>query len=260
MFADEHIRLANSLADAWRDRRQLVALPGGWRPSTVAEGYAVQEAVVGAIGHRVAGWKIACTTREMQERYGVEAPYFGPIFEGLILESGVPLQHREFLPVGLEGEFAFRLGADIPIRKDPLDKSAVAEAVACIHPAIEVVSLRLGPGIDLSGPLAIADLAGNGAVVVGPAFAQWDKLDLANHAVSLSIDGQVAGHGTGRAALGHPFEALLWLVAACHQRGITPRAGQFFLTGSCTGIAFAPRPAYVAADYGKLGKAMVALR
>ena len=40
----------------------------------------------------------------------------------------------------IEPEFAFRLGRDLSARAEPYDEAAVAEAVASLHPAIEVVT------------------------------------------------------------------------------------------------------------------------
>jgi 2-keto-4-pentenoate hydratase len=249
--------LAHAIAQAWHNGQQCQALPGDWQPTTLAEGYGVQALVVSKIGEPIAGWKIACTTPEMQSRYGVQGPYFGPLLQSATFSSGASLSHGKYLPLGLEAEFAFRLAKDIPVQSSPVDKIELAGAIESVLTAIEIVSLRLGPAIVLSGPLAISDLAGNGGVVLGEPFDNWQQLDLAEHSVSLAIDGEICGRGTGRAALGHPFDALAWLVEACHSRNIAPRAGQIVLTGSCTGIAFLPKPGQVVTDHGQLGRTSI---
>lgn len=250
-------RLAEAIAEAWRTGKQTQELPRNWQPPTVAAGYEVQDLAVSKIDAPVAGWKIACTTEDMQKRFGVQGPYFGPLLRSVAFSSGTSQPYSKYLPLGLEGEFAFRLAKDIPVRSSPVDRHELAEAIECILPAIEIVSLRLAPSVALTGPLAIADLAGNGGVVLGEPFQDWRELDLADHAVSIAIDGKVCGEGTGRATLGHPFEAFAWLVQACHSRNIGLRAGEILLTGSCTGIAFLPAPGQVVADHGRLGRTSI---
>ena len=50
-----------------------------------------------------------------------------------------------------------------------------------------------------------------------------------------------------------PFGATVAFVALANARGYTIQAGQYVLTGSCTGCLQPPRPGLVRASFGRFG-------
>jgi 2-keto-4-pentenoate hydratase len=103
-------------------------------------------------------------------------------------------------------------------------------------------------------PQLVADFCGNGAAVFGAPCKTWRDLDLASHAVALSIDGETRQEGTGALVLGDPVNVLEWFVNALRGRGLAVLAGQFVMTGTMTGL-HAPKPGETAAaDFGDLGR------
>src|SRR5688572_33200006 len=75
----------------WRTRieqRRIEALPDHLRPRTLAEGYAIQDAMVASAAQPVSGWKIAATSKAGQAHIGVTEPLAGRLFKNFILEDG----------------------------------------------------------------------------------------------------------------------------------------------------------------------------
>ncbi len=96
-------------------------------------------------------------------------------------------------------------------------------------------------------------------LVLGPAMADWGRLDLAAQEVVFEKDGAEIGRGQGANALGHPLDALAWLAdlgvladpVTQTSRGL--RAGDLITTGLVTPFAYAEAGTVLRADYGPLG-------
>ena len=69
----------------------------------------------------------------------------------------------------------------------------------------------------LGTPTLIADDFFNFGCVLGPAVTDWRELnlDLASIGGRMLINGEDVGQGRGSDILGHPLEALAWLVLQC---------------------------------------------
>ena len=81
MDAEERaLAAAQLLTDSWSRGEHIEGLPAQCRPSTRAEGYAVQASWPRALGDTVAGWKIAATSKAGQEHIAVSGPIAGPVF------------------------------------------------------------------------------------------------------------------------------------------------------------------------------------
>lgn len=235
------------------DFRTIDALPDDLRPTTFSEGYAIQDAFARLWDVPVGGWKIGCTAEDQRLLLDVDEPFTGRVFRSVLGKSPASLAASAFHIRGIECAFALRLGADLPTREEPYTPEECAEAVASVHPAIEVVDSRFTDWLAVGGPSLVADNAVNGALVCGEGERNWQKLDLAGHPARLEIDGETVQEGTGRLAYGHPLEALAWLVNSLSARGIGLRAEEFVSTGSCTGIHFVDAGADIRADFDRLG-------
>ena len=99
----------------------------------------------------------------------------------------------------------------------------------------------------------LADGAGGGTIVYGPAIADWRQRDIAGHEVVLTCNGTPRRKGTPADALDHPMVPLTWLANELSRSGIGLRAGQMVSTGTLTGM-LRPKPGetYVA-DFGPFG-------
>jgi 2-keto-4-pentenoate hydratase len=260
------VRPAASLSPALQDlARQLwtarrdggtVDLDAVTLPGTLDAGYGVQAAVDGACGAAIAAFKIGSSSKASQEKLGTDEPWFGAVARPFMAESGATVPSVAHT-LAVEGEFAFRLSADLPARAGGYAIADVRAAVDRVAPAIEVVGRRFEGGAML--PLLVADGGVNVALVLGAAKPFTPDMDFRDHAVVMRINGAERGRGVGSMALGDPLNSLLWLVNGLSRRGRGLTAGQWVSTGTCTGIEPAAPGDRAVADFGDLGVVEVTL-
>jgi 2-keto-4-pentenoate hydratase len=65
---------AAHLAGLWRSGRQVAALPEELRPSSLTEGYDIQDRLVAALGERVVGWKLGVGSRKARVETQIADP------------------------------------------------------------------------------------------------------------------------------------------------------------------------------------------
>ncbi len=248
---------AATLLACWRDGSVIASLPDGLRPASRAEGYAIQARYAELAQDRQIGWKIAATSPAGQQHIGVEEPLAGCLLAGRVYEDGatVPLGPNRMLVA--EAEFAFRLGADLPVRADPWEPDEVLAAVDSLHPAIELPDSRFEPFEQAGGPQLIADNACARQFVLGAAMpGTWREGDLAQHPVLIS---GAAGSrcGAGANVLGSPVLALAWIATELSRHGTGLAAGEVITTGTCTVPLAVSHGDRVTADFGSLGRVSV---
>ena len=103
-------------------------------------------------------------------------------------------------------------------------------------------------------PAILADGAGSGTIVYGPAIADWRTRDIAGQEATLSANGRLRREGTAAAALGHPMAPLTWLANELSRTGIGLKAGQMISTGTLTGTLRPKAGETYVADFGPFGQ------
>lgn len=258
MQTESNIDATIELLIAARNEHESIAcLPNELKPASIEAGYAVQEALTVALGETPIGWKIACTNPAAQKLMGTDEPFAGPLFESMLHTSPAGLRAEQFNMRMVEGEFAFRLGSDLPARTQPYTRNEVEAAVTSVHPAIEIADSRFDDWLAVGLPSLVADGAVSGAFVYGESCSDWHSLDLVNWPVTMMADGEVVGQGTGAGALGDPLSSLLWLANKRSSQGGGLSAGQIVTTGTCTGNFLAQPGATIVADFGEMGEVRV---
>ena len=135
----------------------------------------------------------------------------------------------------------------------------VLAAVASLHPAIEIPDSRYEHFERVGMASLIADNACAHRFVIGPVAENWRGLDLAAHRVLGLRNGAVAEEGQGANVLGDPRIALTWLANELSRHGVTLKAGQVVITGTCVKpmtIAVGDR---AEGDFGALGRVSVTI-
>lgn len=239
------------------DHRRLEAFPPACRPASFEDGYAIQEAFAAAWGAPVAGYKIGCTSAEAQKLLGSPGPFPGRVFGPVLLMSPARVSAKAFHRLGVETEFAFTLARDLPSRAAPYGREEVADAVAALHPAIEIVDSRWIDWLKAGARSIVADNGANGALILGPGVANWRGIDLPKAKASLRFDDKPIAEGAGAAVLGNPLDALVWLADDLSRRGFGLKNGDAVTTGTVTGVHFAEIGMRAVVDFGAIGKAEV---
>ena len=224
-------------------------------PQTTVDAYEVQAALAELSGGTVPGWKIGNLTSAQQEKSNIHSVTTGALLAPWFAASPVRWRLADFLVPKLECEFAFSLEADLPKREQPYSRDEVAAAVAALHPAIEIFDTRLAVSTPIGG---LADCMASGGFVYGEGYADWRKLDLGQHTMTLAFDGAEVAKGSGAEILGDPFAALV-LMANNPPSWTALRKGAVVTTGSCIVPYLASKPGTYTADFGVLGKVEIAM-
>jgi 2-keto-4-pentenoate hydratase len=133
-----------------------------------------------------------------------------------------------------EAEFAFAMGRPLPKRDKIYGVAEVLDAVASLHPAIEVPDSRYQDFTRVGAEQLIADVACACWFVLGAAVrVDWRVRDLAMHGVTAYRNGAAAGKGSGANVLRDPRSALTWIANELSAYGDGLRAGDVVITGTC---------------------------
>lgn len=205
-------------------------------------------------------WKAGADSRD-------SLPTAAPIASPLVHASGVSLPIATATCI-VEAEIAYRFGVDLPPRAVPYSTDEVADAVAAMLVAIEVVTPRISDFATASPLAKLADHLVNGALVIGDGVDGWRRIDLRKQTATLSIDGKVREAVTGSHALGNPAVLLPWFVAHLGRLPVFDRAGQpgpprgvragdLVTTGSWTRVIEARAGQRVDVRFADLGSATV---
>ena len=217
----EHMARAGALLwEAWRERRQIDALPADCRPGTLAEAYAVQDGLAASAGLAVAGYKIGATNAQVQARFGVDAPFSGRLFGDYVGGSPLTVPANTVNFYAIEAEFDFVMGQALPPRDAPYTREDVRAAVASVHPAIEVPDSRYTDWLSMKAPDLIGDNAIGCLLCLGPAAADGLDRDLAGQPVIVRVNGEVVSEGAGSNVLGDPWNVMVWLANHLGARGL----------------------------------------
>jgi 2-keto-4-pentenoate hydratase len=258
-LSEEQARLASDLlVKHWTEGSCLATLPERLRPSTRAEGYAIQAFLERHSARPLYGWKIAATSLDGQRHIGVDGPLAGRLLAERVYENGAKLSLTNNHMRLAEPEFAFRMASDLTPRQTVYEVDEVLSAVESLHTALEMPDSRFEVVASAGAPQLIADNACGHEFVLGPAvFADWRTMDLAALRVSGSVKGKLECEGKGANVLGDPRIALTWLVNELSQLGICLKAGQVVTTGTCLKpMPLAPGDT-VRAGFGVLGEVIV---
>ena len=250
---------AARLADA---RRNGLAIPmvNLVEPTSTDEAYAVQDAVIRLLGHPVAGYKVGSTNKEAQRILGTSEPGSCPVPAPYLHASPAHITLVPSQMPAIEGEFAFRLGRDLPPRANAYTRDDVEAAIDAVAGAVEIVGTRIEGGLAGKGRfLVTADCGANIALVVGKWMTDWRSIALPSHRVAITIDGVPAGEGTGSRALGDPMNVMVWLANHQSKRDLGLQKGQCVSTGTCTGLDAIKPGNRVMADFGSLGTVEIAV-
>ena len=171
--------LAVLLATLRRDGRQPSGLDARLVPPDQATAYGVAARVAEELGWTVGGWKIAAMKAEMQKALRTDQPIYGRVFAPFVKPSPVTVVHAKLASPIPEVEYQARLGADLPPRAKPYAVEEVADSVASLHPGLELAECRFihdqaFPPL----PAILADGAGSGTIVYGPAIDGWRTADV----------------------------------------------------------------------------------
>lgn len=247
-MTDRANEAAKLLLDARRSGKGLSALPDAVAPRDLAESYAIQRAVVKALGATIAGYKISV--------FPDGSNAVAPILADLIVGDGATLNLAPGAKVGIELEFGYRFGVAVAADASPADVLAAIESTVV---TLELCATRYETVEGKSLEHLVADMISNRGAVAGTAH-RFDATKPFKTATCRQIfDGKVQTERTGSHPCADPLLPLPLLPKALAAAGYTLGGGQFVITGSLTGVTWVTAPLAVEGQIDGFGKASVKL-
>lgn len=231
MLPRAHEDIARRLRDAY-EQGAVPPLRDGLDPHDADSAYAIQTINTRyweARGRRIVGRKAGLTAKAVQQQLGVDQPDFGVLFDDMQIVDGGTLDSARALQPKAEAEVAFILGADLP--NPDTSPAMVAQAVASVHAAIEIVDSRIADW-KITFADTVADNGSSAYFVLARDGKPLAKLDLYSCGMVMEINGVPVSFGVGAAVLGNPLNAAAWLAQTLARRGEPLKAGDILLAGA----------------------------
>jgi 2-keto-4-pentenoate hydratase len=235
-------KLANELIDLHDHARQAPPFSSRFPGLTAETGYAAARLLH---AHRLAqGWKLAgrkngFTNRGLWERYGVDGPMWGAVYDRTLVfaqENKAVVSLAGLVQPRIEPEICFKLKSAPPRTRNP---ALLLESIEWIAHSIEIVQCH-HPEWKIALPDCIADNALHGRLIVGTPVAVDKIAGLAAALpflkVSLFKNEQKIDQGVGANVLDSPLLSLAFLVEIlAGQKDAPPlAAGEIISTGTLT--------------------------
>ena len=231
-------------------RETTAVKPSGERFDADAA-YHIQDRVVDLLADgEVEAWKLGLTSPAKQRQMSVSEPLYGRFLPGSRLERGESLSISSLIQPRVEPEIAFMIGRELG--GPGVGVAEVADATSWVAPALDVLDSRY-TGYRFTLPDVIADNSSAARYVVGDPV-RWDGQPLDLVGTLLEVNGRMVDTAAGAAVMGHPAEAVAWLVRKLDSQGRVLPAGSLVLSGSPTeAVAVGPGD-HVLASVDRLGE------
>lgn len=216
-MSDRIARAAERIAAARRSGARIDL--GSDAPRDFSEGFAVQDAVMGALGAKTIGWKILSVPNGPD----ICAPIVAQV------PAGGTWKTTGGEPAGIEVEVAFRMARDVPAGAA---RAQILDAIGSAHVVLELCQSRLVNPSEQPRHIGLADCVSNSGITIGDAIPGWRTIELKGVAGRLLVDGRVHQEGKSN----DPLHFMSILPAALAARGKRLEAGQTVITGSLVGM------------------------
>jgi len=183
---------------------------------------------------QASGLKIGLTSPMLQQFLGLEKPDYGLLYQDMELDNDGTLSLAKFVAPKLEVEWALILGQNIS--KPVTSIEALKDKVSHICLAFEIVDSRT-VNWDVEAMELIADNGAGGAYLLSENSVTVNDIDLSQHTVELTHNGETMHSLCARDELGDPWQHAVWLVNTAIEEDISLPQGQVLLTGTLTPIA-----------------------
>ncbi|EJM03027.1 2-keto-4-pentenoate hydratase [Pseudomonas sp. GM102] len=217
---------------ATRERKAIAPLRDRLARVDQDGAYAVQEAntqIWLAGGRRLVGRKIGLTSLAVQAQLGVDQPDFGMLFADMAVGDGEPVELLRLIQPKVEAEVALVIGRDLTHERHTY--ADLIRATDYALPAIEIVDSRIEDW-NIRFVDTVADNASSARFVLGGRPVKLDQFDLTACTMEMKRGDEVVSRGNGRACLGSPLNAAIWLADMMVRCGRPLQAGDIVLTGA----------------------------
>jgi len=208
----------------------------GVLPTSLDEGYAVQEIAIGLYPDQIIGWKVGGIAPARQAELGSHR-LAGPIFarNNWPIDGDVVVKAIEGGFTAIEAEFLVRIGPNVDSAKTEWTIEEATAAVDAVFIGLEIAGSPLSAINDLGPPIVASDFGNNAGIFVGPQLTDW-QAQLPAVQVESVIDGVSVGTGGSPSLEGGALESVRFLLGHCAKRGRPLTAGMLVSSGAVTGV------------------------
>ena len=231
------VDLADRLIAAAESRTPIEVPSLEYTGMTVADGYAVQRAIIArqvARGDRVIGKKVGLTSKANQDVFGVYEPVYGQLLASGVHPEHTPVHTARFIQPIIECEITFVMrrrlagpGVTVP---------DVIRATEGIMPSLELGDARMRAWIGRAKvPDIVADSCGNAGLIVGGELHSLKDFDLRYTGMMVEKNGAILATGATGAVMGNPAQSVAWLTNKLAEVELALEEGDLVLSGALTG-------------------------
>jgi 2-keto-4-pentenoate hydratase len=232
-------KAAADMAARWIDKQTL----RGLSPTmTLADAACTRDRFVAQLrahpryGGRLAGYKAALTNPDVQKKFGATQPVRGLLLSRMLaMESGFPVFGGYGARPVFEADLLVEVGDDaINEARTPLE---ALKSLSRVQPFVELADLTVAEGEPLNAAMITAINAGARGGIYGrgipvqPTQAFADALRDMRVVMTDDVGNELA-HAPGSAIMGHPLNAVLWLVEDLKKSGGRLRVGDKLSLGA----------------------------
>lgn len=236
-----------ALADSF-PRQPAEALPD---IESLGQAYCIQARYVAALSEKLAGngagkgresgrgkavgYKVGFTGEAGQKKFAISHPAVGVILRDMLVESG------STLPANFAWRGLVEPDVLVTVKSNAIMNATTIEEVALhldkLHAFLELPSVRLAKDRKVTAKELIALDIGATKMVVGEAIAVQSTpefLNLVQQAQTVFVDksGNMLQQAPMSNLMGHPFNAVLWLITQLQQQGKSLQQGDYISLGA----------------------------
>jgi 2-keto-4-pentenoate hydratase len=189
------------------------------------------------------GYKAGLTNPAVQKRFSADAPVWGALYKPMLLAEGTKIDAAFGARPLYEADLLVRV-SDVAINRATTAEQVLV-SIDQVIPFIELPDLVVEAPPKLNGAAVTAINVGARLGVLGtPIPAQYTtdfSQRLRDMEVIVKADGQEVDRGTGSDVLGHPLNAVVWLVRDLARNGLALKVGDLVSLGSFSKL-MPPKP------------------
>ena len=231
--ANDRQAMVGALLAARRMMRPIAPLTQRYETLSIGEAYRVQETLVRRLAPKQGapvGYKVAFTSSAVQQTWQIGEPAYGRLLASMRTTDGAAVSVRSFLGMVIELEVAFVI--DKPIDRRLKEADELKPLVRSVHPALDLSTNRfVHDRKPVMAADVIADAVGAHRFILGPP-KDPASIDLSAVVATLRRDGRIVYRGPATAAMGSPWNVLLWLANTLVDRGAPLQPGDIVLAGA----------------------------
>jgi 2-oxo-3-hexenedioate decarboxylase len=227
-------KLAGTLDDARRSRREIEPLHKTFGDFSLDDGYRIQRAGIGIRvdrGEAIAGYKMGLTSKAKRDQMNLAMPIYGVLTDAMRIPDGQAFHVARGIHPRVEPEIAFVTSRELG---EPIELDEAPGAIAAVCSALDVLDSRYTGFKYFSLPDVVADNASSSHFVLSDDARAPGGLDFANLDMRVVIDGKTVHEAKSSAISGNPLISLVQLVELLHAHDQKLPASSLVLTGAAT--------------------------